>query len=200
MSRSSKRNKKRRERSKTHRSLNKSDSQDGESKTASQDAHTYLESKKQRISESVLSLVDKGGKKGRKRNSRHPISPVITPRNETGGGNLPEDLMPISSPLGPKVLNTLNPAKIKIPNMAAFDGTSCPEEHLMAHKNMMLLYTTNPALWCKFFPTTLTRVALTWYTSLLVGTIHTFAQLESKFLGHFVASKSKRNQTFTCSA
>ncbi|XP_057538069.1 uncharacterized protein LOC130815596 [Amaranthus tricolor] len=73
--------------------------------------------------------------------------------------------------------------------MAAFDGTSCPEEHLMAYKNLMLLFTTNPALWCKFFSTTLTGVALTWYTSLPSGSIHKFAQLEGKFLGHFVASK-----------
>ncbi|XP_057517822.1 uncharacterized protein LOC130798739 [Amaranthus tricolor] len=80
--------------------------------------------------------------------------------------------------------------------MAAFDGTSCPEEHLMAYKNLMLLYTTNPALWCKFFPTTLTGVALTWYTSLPGRSIHTFAQLESKFLGHFVASRRQEKSNF----
>ncbi|XP_057532805.1 uncharacterized protein LOC130810682 [Amaranthus tricolor] len=80
--------------------------------------------------------------------------------------------------------------------MAAFDGTSCLEEHLMAYKNLMLLYTTNPALWCKFFPTTLTGVALTWYTSLPGRSIHTFAQLESKFLGHFVASRRQEKSNF----
>ena len=69
--------------------------------------------------------------------------------------------MPINSPLASVILNTPNPTKIKIPNMTAFDGTSCPEEHLMAYKNLMLLYTTNLALWCKFFPTILTEVALT---------------------------------------
>ncbi|XP_057522587.1 uncharacterized protein LOC130802595 [Amaranthus tricolor] len=80
--------------------------------------------------------------------------------------------------------------------MAAFDGTSCPEEHLMAYKNLMLLYTTNPLLWCKFFPTTLTGVALTWYTSLSGGSIHNFAQLEGKFLGHFVASRRQEKSNF----
>ncbi|XP_057535269.1 uncharacterized protein LOC130813452 [Amaranthus tricolor] len=128
-------------------------------------------------------------KKAKLTGSSHPTSPVITPRNDTDGGNLLKDPMPISSPLAPKILNTLNPAKIKISNMAAFDGTSCPEEHLMAYKYLMMLYTTNPTLWCKFFPISLTGVALTWYTSLPVGSIHTFAQLESKFLGHFVASR-----------
>ncbi|XP_057518494.1 uncharacterized protein LOC130799416 [Amaranthus tricolor] len=118
------------------------------------------------------------------------------PRSETGEGNLPEDPRPISSPLAPKVLNTPNPAKIKIPNMTAFDVTSCPEEHLMAYKNLMLLYTTNPALWCKLFPTTLTGVVLTWYTSLPGRSIHTFAQLENKFLGHFVASRRQEKSNF----
>ena len=80
--------------------------------------------------------------------------------------------------------------------MAAFDGTSCPEEHLMAYKYLMMLYTTNPTLWCKFFPISLTGVALTWYTSLPVGSIHTFAQLESKFLSHFVASRRQEKIKF----
>ncbi|XP_057526356.1 uncharacterized protein LOC130805591 [Amaranthus tricolor] len=80
--------------------------------------------------------------------------------------------------------------------MAAFDGTSCPEEHLMAYKNLMLLYTTDPSLWCKFFPTTFTGVALTWYTSLPGGSIHNFAQLEGKFLGHFVASRRQEKSNF----
>ncbi|XP_057540683.1 uncharacterized protein LOC130818534 [Amaranthus tricolor] len=80
--------------------------------------------------------------------------------------------------------------------MAAFDGTSCPEEHLMGYKNLMLLYTNDPSLRCKFFPTTLTGVALTWYTSLLGGSIHNFAQLEEKFLGHFVASRRQEKSNF----
>ncbi|XP_057529908.1 uncharacterized protein LOC130808449 [Amaranthus tricolor] len=80
--------------------------------------------------------------------------------------------------------------------MAAFDSTSCPEEHLMAYKNLMVLHTTNLSLWCKFFPTTLTGAALTWYTSLPGGSIHNFAQLEGKFLGHFIASRRQEKSNF----
>ena len=153
MSHSCRRNKKRRERSRTHTSLSRSDPRDGGSKTASRDARTYLESKKQRASESVQSLVDKRReerKKAQLAGSSRPISPVTIPRNEVSKSSLPEDLIPTISPLAPEMLNTPNPGKIKIPNIAAFDGTSCPEEHLMAYKNLMLLYTTNPSLWCKF--------------------------------------------------
>ena len=163
MSHSSRRNEKRRERSRTHASLNRNDSQNGESKTASRDARTYLESKKKRASESVQSLMDRRReerKKAQLTGSSHPTSPITMPRNEVGKDNLPEDSMPINFPLAPGILNTPNPAKIQIPNMTAFDRTSCLEEHLMAYKNLMLLHTTNPALWCKFFPTTLIGVAL----------------------------------------
>ena len=66
MSRSSRRNKKRLERSKTYKNPNKSDSGEGESKTASRDARTNLESKRQRISKSVQSLVDKRREKRKK--------------------------------------------------------------------------------------------------------------------------------------
>ncbi|XP_057526421.1 uncharacterized protein LOC130805655 [Amaranthus tricolor] len=193
------RNKKRRERSRTRTSLSRSDPQDGVSKSASQDARTYLESKKQKASESVQSLVNRRRQEREKAQlagSSHPMSPVTMPRNEVEVNNLPKDHTPIISPLASEVLSTPNPGKIKIPNMTVFDGTSCPEEHLMAYKNLMVLHTTNPSLWCKFFPTTLTGVALTWYTSLPGGSIHNFAQLEGKFLGHFVASRRQEKSNF----
>ncbi|XP_057547863.1 uncharacterized protein LOC130826275 [Amaranthus tricolor] len=199
MSRSSKRNKRRRERPRTHTSLGRSDPRGRESKTASQDARTYLESKKHKSSESIQSLVDRR-REERKRaqlvGSSHPASPVTMPQNEDEVKILPGDPTPIISPMAPEILNIPNPGKIKIPNMAAFDGTSCPEEHLMAYKNLMVLHTTNPSLWCKFFPTTLMGAALTWYTSLPQGSIHNFAQLEGKFLGHFIASRRQEKSNF----
>ena len=66
----------------------------------------------------------------------------------------------------------------------------------MAYKKLMLLYTTNPVLLCKFFPTTLTGLALIWYTSFPVGHIYTFALLETKFVNHFVASKRQEKSNF----
>ncbi|XP_057537254.1 uncharacterized protein LOC130814967 [Amaranthus tricolor] len=115
-SHSSRRNKKRRERSRTHPSLKWTDQRDDESKTTSRDARTYLESKKQRASESVQSLVDKRReerKKAQLAGSSRPISPVTMPRNEDGRSRLHEDLTPIISPLALEILNTPNPGKIK---------------------------------------------------------------------------------------
>ena len=39
-----------------------------------------------------------------------------------------------NSPLSAEILVTPNPTKIKIPNMTAFDGTTCTEEHINAHE------------------------------------------------------------------
>ena len=114
MSHSSRRNKRRRERSRTHTSPNKTDPRDDESKTASRDARTFLESKKQRASESVQSLVDKRReerKKAQLAGSSRPISSVTMPRNEAGKSSLPEDLIPIISQLAPEILNTPTPGK-----------------------------------------------------------------------------------------
>lgn len=67
---------------------------------------------------------------------------------------------------------------------------------MITYKNMMVLYTTNPALLCKFFSITLTGLALTWYTSLPNGSISSFSELETKFLSHFMASKRQEKSNF----
>lgn len=60
----------------------------------------------------------------------------------------------------------------------------------------MVLYTMDPSLLCKFFPITLTGLALTWYTLLPNGSIHSFAELEAKFLSHFMASRRQEKSNF----
>ena len=60
----------------------------------------------------------------------------------------------------------------------------------------MVFYTTNPALLYKFFPITLTGLALTWYTSLPNGSINSFGEFEPKFLSHFMASKRQEKSNF----
>ncbi|XP_057535220.1 uncharacterized protein LOC130813400 [Amaranthus tricolor] len=165
VSRSSKRNKKRRKRSKIQKNLSKGKEEE-ESKSETQDVRSYLNKKRARQSHSIQSFVDKN------REER---------KDDLSQGGPQEAPMLVNSLFSTEILTTPNPDKIKIPNMNLFDRTKCLEEHIVAYKNLMLLYTTNQALWCKFFPTTLSGVALIWYTSLPVGSIHTFTQLEAKF-------------------
>ena len=99
-------------------------------------------------------------------------------------------------PYPPKFLVTPNPAKIKISNTNPFDGTKCPKAHIVVYKNLMLLYTTNQTLLCKLFPIILRGVELKWYTSQPIRSIHTYAQLETKFVSHFVAFKRQEKSNF----
>ena len=128
--------------------------------------------------------------------SSYPLSPIRSLQDDFSRGGPQEAPMLLNYPLSAEIIATPNYALIKIPNMNPFDGTKCPEEHILAYKNLMLLYTTNQALMCKLFPTTLSGVALNWYTSLPVRSIHTFARLEAKFVSHFVASKQKEKSNF----
>ena len=104
--------------------------------------------------------------------------------------------MLLNSPLSANILATPNPTKIKIPAITLFSGTQCPEEHMIAYKNLMVLYTTDPKLLCNFFPITLTGLALTWYISLPNGSINSFVELKAKFLSHFMASKRQEKSNF----
>jgi hypothetical protein len=147
MSRSSRRNKRRREMSKTHNSTTKPNSQEGESKTTSRDARTFLESKRQRASSQVQSMIDRKREERRRMSitgSSFHANPVTKQPEELSQRDPPQSPMLINSPLSVEILATANPAKIKVLNMAAFDGTTCPEEHIMAYKNLMLLYTAEP--------------------------------------------------------
>ena len=104
--------------------------------------------------------------------------------------------MLLNSPLSADILATPNPAKIKIRAITLFSETQCLEEHIIVYKNLMVLYTTHPALLCHFYPIILTCLALTWYTSLPNGSISSFAELEAKFLSHFMASKRQEKSNF----
>lgn len=101
MSRSSRINRSRRERSKTNTSFDRGNSEEGKSNAASRDARTFLQSKRQRTSESVQSLVDKRWEEQRRTKltgSSHPANPAIAPQEFSRGGPL-EAPMLINSPL-----------------------------------------------------------------------------------------------------
>ena len=71
-----------------------------------------------------------------------PDSPITTQRAYLSWDGPNEAPMMLNSPLFGEVLATPNLAKIKVLDMIAFDGTTCPKAHIMAYINLMLLYTT----------------------------------------------------------
>ena len=101
-------------------------------------------------------------------------------------------LVIFKTPLSPRILSVPNLNKVKVPAIKPFDGSDDPEEHIASYRVHMAVSTTCEAMLCKFFPTTLSGLALNWYTALPPGSVDGFAMLESLFLDHFVAAKRQR--------
>lgn len=72
--------------------------------------------------------------------------------------------------------------KIKVPPIDHFAGDTDPEDHLAAYKAKMSVQTGCEATWCKFFPTTLKGLALSWYNNIPARSVTNFSVLEALFL------------------
>lgn len=62
---------------------------------------------------------------------------------------------------------------------------SKPQEYICQYRSSMGLVTTDEAVLCKAFPRTLSDLALTWFTSLKLGSIDSWLLLEKSFLDKF---------------
>lgn len=93
------------------------------------------------------------------------------------------------TPFSVEIMNTQKPGKIKVPPIDHFAGDTDPEDHLAAYKAQMSVQTGCEATWCKFFPTTLKGLALSWFNSIPARSIISFIVLEGFFLQHFIAGK-----------
>ncbi|XP_010687052.1 uncharacterized protein LOC104901199 [Beta vulgaris subsp. vulgaris] len=63
---------------------------------------------------------------------------------------------------------------------------------MAAFKAQMSVQTSSEAAWCKFFPTTLKGLTLTWFTELPSGSISSFTALEEAFKQNFIAGRRHR--------
>lgn len=89
-------------------------------------------------------------------------------------------------------MGTLNPGKVKVPSIEHNGGTTNRIDHLTAFKAQMSLQTGSKGAWCKFFHTTLKRLALTWFIEIRPGSISDFASLEAAFKQTFIAGRRHR--------
>ncbi|XP_010682229.1 uncharacterized protein LOC104897103 [Beta vulgaris subsp. vulgaris] len=102
-------------------------------------------------------------------------------------------IKPKLSPFTMDILNHLM-TRIKMPT-SKYDGNSNPDDHVADYEGHMFLYTQVDAIWCKVFPSTLTRIAQTWFESLKPGSISSFSQLSSTFSTHFVSNRRHERTT-----
>ncbi|KAL0410860.1 UNVERIFIED_CONTAM: hypothetical protein Slati_3675700 [Sesamum latifolium] len=92
------------------------------------------------------------------------------------------------SPFSPAILAEALPAGIKVSNLPEYDGTGDPQ-HLKKFYAKIDWYDLSDAAYCKVFPTTLSKRALTWFNQLPTETLSSLEQLTQYFLHHFSMNK-----------
>lgn len=86
------------------------------------------------------------------------------------------------------------PKKWQAPKLPTYFGTSDPEDHLRNFRIGMEDMIDQRDIWCQMFHHALSDDVVGWYHSLLLGSVHTFKELERVFK---VASKHRTREKGT---
>ncbi|KAK0592545.1 hypothetical protein LWI29_021084 [Acer saccharum] len=85
------------------------------------------------------------------------------------------------------------PKKFNFPNMKQYEGTTDPDDHIAQYKQRMFTAAIprdlREACMCKAFGSSLSGLALQWYTNLPNNSIDSFAQLTDTFVEQFASSR-----------
>ena len=81
------------------------------------------------------------------------------------------------------------PEKWKGFNRDRYDWSTDPDEHIDAYTTHMSLYTSDDAVLCRVFPTSLKGATLSWFTKLSPNSINIFATLVANFETQFATNR-----------
>jgi len=84
-----------------------------------------------------------------------PPPPVLGVGGSFGRGLLPT----FATPFSREVIEAPRPKKFKMLSFEPFDGTKDPDDHLDVYKAQMYVQDVDDAMCCRYFPTTLRRMA-----------------------------------------
>jgi len=98
-------------------------------------------------------------------------------------------MTPRRSPFAETILEVPLPGTWNNPTLDKYDGTTDPDEHVNAYLTQVGLHTTEDALRCRIFPTSLKGAALSWFTRLPAQSIDCFDTLATKFGAQFTTSQ-----------
>jgi len=87
------------------------------------------------------------------------------------------------------IANTPFPAQWEPFTLDRYTGETDPDEHLKVYITCVALYTSQDAVFCKAFPTTLKGPTLEWFTTLPPYSIDNFDTLSHMFSTHFASSR-----------
>ncbi|KAJ8444788.1 hypothetical protein Cgig2_032113 [Carnegiea gigantea] len=76
-----------------------------------------------------------------------------------------------------------------------YNETGDPEDHIAKFASIMHLTIATDVVWCKCFPTTLSRLAQQWFNSLSPNSISNFSQLVEQFTGHFISNRRREKNS-----
>ena len=100
------------------------------------------------------------------------------------------------SPFTAEVVHFSLPAKFRMPQIEAFDGTKDPVDHLNTYKNQMELHGYQDLVRCRAFAITLKGPALAWFNSLPPSSISSFRELSVAFVSHFIGARTYRKPSY----
>ena len=100
------------------------------------------------------------------------------------------------SPFITEVLHFPLPAKFRMPQIEAFDGTKDSIYHLNSYKNQMELHGYQGPVRCRAFTITLKGLALTWFNRLPPSSISSFRELSVAFVSHFIGARTYRKLSY----
>ena len=95
-----------------------------------------------------------------------------------------------------EVLHFPLPAKLRMPQVEAFDGVKDPVDHLNTYKNQMELHRYQDPVRCRAFVTTLKGPALAWFNRLPPSSIPSFRELSIAFVSHFIGARTYRKPSY----
>jgi hypothetical protein len=95
------------------------------------------------------------------------------------------------SPFSAKIERAKFPARFVPPNLAVYDGKGDPVRHLSRYRQSMALHTSNDALMCRIFPSSLGEVGLRWFDRLDHGSIRSWQEMSKSFTARFITNTRK---------
>ena len=100
------------------------------------------------------------------------------------------------SPFTAEVLHFPLPAKFRMPQIKAFDGTKDPVNHLNTYKNQMELHEYQDLVQCRAFAITLKGPALAWFNRIPPSSVSSFRELSIAFVSHFIGVGTYRKPSY----
>jgi hypothetical protein len=96
-----------------------------------------------------------------------------------------------SSPFSVEIERAKFPARFVSPNLAVYDGKGDPVGHLSRYRQSMAIHTSNDALMCRIFPSSLGEVGLRWFDRLDHGSIRSWQEMSESFTARFITNTRK---------